>query len=175
MNMDKRHLAAAAALLAGSVTYNVWAFGTPEPQGETSEPAAAATVDEGSRPTRPIVAGGGLPPHVTRASEAAADVMLDRPPVWARDPFMGRPAAPTAADAPVAAAPAAVEADVTLDSVLYSSTRRLAMVNGRTVRIGEQVGGATVVDILPDAIVVESASGGIRTIRRRTPGMERAR
>lgn len=166
MNLDRRHLVGALALLAGSVTYNAWVFAGPE-SSIVAPATVTMTVNEGSA-VRQAPARVSVSPHGAHRPEAAADVMLDRPPVWTRDPFMGRPAAPLPAVVAPAAAPAPAEAQIVLDSVLYSSTRKLAMINGRTVRIGDRVGGTTVVDILPDAILVESASGGVRTIRRRT-------
>ena len=164
MTMDRRHLAVSLTLLAGSVVYNVWASATPV----DGPPPASPSVQP--RPLTPPAPAAGAPPPTSHASTTAADVMMERPPVWARDPFMGRgaplPAVPAISLAPAAAAPAD-EPALVLNSVLYSPARRIAMVNGRTVRVGGRIGGTTIVDILPDAIVVESASGEVRTIERR--------
>ena len=173
MKMDRRHLAVSLTLLAGSVVYNVWASATPV----DGPPPAVPSVQP--RPAAPPAPAAGAPPPVTsHRSTAAVDVMLERPPVWARDPFTGRGAPqlamPAISQLPAAAAPAA-EPELVLNSVLYSPARRLAMVNGRTVRVGGRIGGLTVVDILPDAIVVESASGEVRTIERRQAAAGRPR
>lgn len=175
MTLDRRHLAAALSLVAGGVVYNTWAFATTQ-----ADPSAAAAVLAASPSPDPIVSAGRPDPtHATAPfllpAEPAADVMIDAPPAWSRDPFMGHRAAPAPSVAPPAEPPPPREPDVVVNSILYSSTRRLAMVNGRTVRVGQRIGGVTVVDILPDAIVVELPSGDVRTIERRSAGDARGR
>jgi len=66
---------------------------------------------------------------------------------------------------PVLAAPP----DVTVESILYGSDRRLAIVDGRIVTIGDVVGRFRIVDITPTAVVVADAQGGIAqlTVGRR--------
>ena len=177
MRLDRRHLVGALALLAGSIVYNVWALATPDAAGGPTGAAVAATA---SAPAVPVPGEDASPR--TPSAEPAADVMLDSPPEWPRDPFRGA-AAPSSADpggpaeppptAPVAA-PAA-DPELVLTSVLYSSARKLAMVNGRTVGPGETVDGVTVVEIRPSAIVVQFPSGSVRTIERLTPGSQRRR
>jgi hypothetical protein len=48
-----------------------------------------------------------------------------------------------------------------------SPTRSVASVNGKIMRVGEAVGTSRIVEILPNAIVLESPSGVRRTIERR--------
>jgi hypothetical protein len=76
--------------------------------------------------------------------------------------------------APVTPAPV-VEADPVVASILYSTGRRLAVIDGRIVRPNERVGGATVVDILPKAVVLEFADGDRRTVALQAPTTGRSR
>jgi hypothetical protein len=176
MRLDKRHLAGALTLLGGSVVYNVWVLANPT-SGDARPPLAAVAPAE-----VPVVVTTMDRPAIARPAVAPPDVAFERPPVWPRDPFEGVQVEPppVASDpAPVRVLPAApepAEPELVLNSVLYSESRKLAMVNGRTVRIGQQIAGVTVLDIRPDAIVVRSLSGGVRTIERRAaaarPGRE---
>lgn len=73
------------------------------------------------------------------------------------------------ADAPMKPGPAEVRAqpDLAVSSILYSSQRRLAIVNGRIVRIGDRVGSSTILYIEPRAVVVQSDDGTKRTLEMR--------
>jgi len=73
------------------------------------------------------------------------------------------PAAPrteptTAARRPVA--PTALP-DATVESILYSPDRRLAIVDGRIMTIGDAVDGFRIVDITPTSVVVADGRGGV--------------
>lgn len=46
-----------------------------------------------------------------------------------------------------------------LQSVLIAPQRRLAVINGRTLAVGERIGDATVAAIQPHEVVVKRASG----------------
>jgi hypothetical protein len=166
MKLDKRHMAVALTLLVGSIVYNVWVFTRPRPRpaGE-STPALMAV--EGPAP-EPVVAAGGGAATIDPAKVApVADIVLDRAPSWPRNPFVG-PKSPVAAETvQTRVDEPTLEPELVLNSVLYSDTRRLAMVNGRRVRVGDVIGTARILDILPNAIVVESPLRGVRTVERR--------
>jgi len=76
---------------------------------------------------------------------------------WRRDPFLfGTKPAPIARPAvhtPVPARP-------TVRTILYSGRRRLAIVDGRIVGVGDAVGDYTVADIEKGAVVFTTPSGG---------------
>ena len=94
-----------------------------------------------------------------------ADVVLDQLPQWPRNPFENprRAVQPVVMDeTPVAAPPP--EPEVVVATILYSPERRLAMVNGRIAAVGDKVGSATIVEIQPKAIVIDSPTQGRRTI-----------
>lgn len=56
------------------------------------------------------------------------------------------------------------EPDLVVTSILYSVRRRLAIVNGRIVRVGDSIGSSTILYIEPRAVTVQSADGTKRTL-----------
>ena len=165
MKLDKRHLVAALALLVGSIVYNVWVF--TRPRGNASAagtPVAPITDTAALAAAAPVVAAPLNPSQVKPLPEVA----LDRLPEWRRNPF-ANPRLPEPAVSATAAEPAP-EADPVVATILYSSDRRLALVDGRIVRVGDRLGDATIVDIVPNAVIVESPARGRRSLSLRPPG-----
>ena len=146
---------ASVILLVGSVIYNIWVFTRPS----TRVGPASAPIDASFESTAPP------PPAAPQASPTSGaslpDVAIDRLPTWPRDPFTDLQAPP---EVVAVAAPPAPEPDPVVASILYSEARRFATINGRITRIGDQVGSYTLVDILPNAVVVESPLRGRRTL-----------
>jgi hypothetical protein len=167
VNVDKRHHAGALMLLVAAIAYNVWAFTRPSTSAAASRSVRVpAPVDALPAPT---VAGASAPaPSLDPAQiPPVPDVALDLSPQWPRNPFENprRVVLPAVIDAaPVAPPP---EPEVVVATILYSPQRRLAMVNGRIAAIGDKVGSATIVDIQPKAIVLDSPTQGRRTIALR--------
>lgn len=56
------------------------------------------------------------------------------------------------------------EPALVVGSILYSPQRRLAIVNGQIVRIGDRVGSSTILDIEPRAVIVVLADGTTRAL-----------
>lgn len=54
--------------------------------------------------------------------------------------------------------------DGSLGTILYGSDRKLAIVDGRIVQVGDDVRGARVVDILPDAVLFRDVQGRLRKL-----------
>jgi hypothetical protein len=166
VKLDKRHLIAALTLLVGSIIYNVWVFTRPArgtaPSGTPVVTFAEAPAPPGGAPA----ASGPLDPAQVKP---LPDVELDRLPGWPRNPFANlQPQEPVVVEA---AAPILVpEADPVVATILYSTDRRLAMVDGRIVRVGDKVGDATIVDIVPNAVIIESPDRGRRSLTLRPPG-----
>jgi hypothetical protein len=99
---------------------------------------------------------------------APPDVELARAPQWSRNPFQRAP--PFRVE--VVATPAIDiidEPDMVVASILHSPQRRLAVVNGRIVGAGDRVGGSTILEIQPRAIIVESSRGVRRTVELHFP------
>jgi hypothetical protein len=61
--------------------------------------------------------------------------------------------------------------DATLGTILYSADRRLAIVNGRIVGIGDEVNGARIVDITATSVLLRDARNRLRilTLGQGTP------
>jgi hypothetical protein len=164
VTLDRRHMAASLAVLGCAIAYNVWVF--TRPAGRDGGDAAPVEV------MSPAPSGTTGDAHAVldpARMPALADVRTDRIPEWPRDPFEDLQQAPPAAEpAPAAPAPA-VEAEPVVASILYSTGRRLAVIDGRIVRPGDRAGGATVVDILPKAVILERGDGDRRILELQAP------
>jgi len=79
-------------------------------------------------------------------------------PARAADVFDSLPDPTRPASASGESAPSVVQGLV-LQSVLIAPQRRLAVINGRTLAIGERFDGVTVIDIQPHEVVLKRASG----------------
>jgi len=163
MTLGRRHLMMTIPMFVAAMGYNLWYFakatdgvparGTqagPAPV-QAAGPAVAGETAEGLDPTQ-------IPP--------VPDVGLGTLPGWRRNPFVSaRQPATAAADAAVVdAAQPDAQPDIVVGAILVSADRRRARVNGQNVTVGDRIGGVTVVDIQPTAIVVESPTEGRRTI-----------
>ncbi|HET9466860.1 MAG TPA: hypothetical protein VFO48_00555 [Vicinamibacterales bacterium] len=89
-------------------------------------------------------------------------------PRWNRDPFVSKPQ--PAQEAAAAPPPAPV-----VHSILFSSGRRVAQVDGRIVRAGDRVGNSIVQSIERDAVIMADASGATRRIAIERPVIRVAR
>lgn len=170
MKLDKRHLIVSLALLIGSIIYNVWVFTRPA----AGRPGVTAGVAVDAAASAPASGTAGSAPVDPAQVKPPADVALDRLPAWPRDPFANpRPPQPLVVDTATAPEPAP-EPDPEVASILYATDRRLAMINGRVVRVGDTLAGSNVVDILPNAVIIESPERGRRTLALRPPGGRRS-
>jgi hypothetical protein len=163
VKLGKPHLIASLALLGGSVLYNAWVFSQPAKTSAGSRTVAPVQ----PLPDRPDRAGGGAAVDLTRLGAPPA-VALDEIPTWPRDPFTSTRSTPAVAPVVVAEQAPPPESDLVVGSILHSPERRLAIVNGHIVRVGDTIGTTRIVDILPRAIVVESPTRGRQTIELRT-------
>jgi len=164
MTVRRGHLVFALAALAAAVLYNVWYF--------VLRPAAPA----GSRPVieQPLpVSAGQVQPAAVVADPllipAPPPVDMASPPSWRRDPFLfgdeTRRVVRQAAPAPPLVEPA-------VRSILYSASRRLAVVDGRIVGVGDAAGDYTVVEIEQGAVVFAAPSGGRVRVPVHGPGTQ---
>jgi hypothetical protein len=164
MTLDKRHMAASLAVLGCAITYNVWVF---------ARPAARAAIDDGpgivASPSLAASGDSGAAAIDPTQVPALADVAAEREPTWPRDPFEDLQQVTIEPEPAQAAAAPAVEPDPIVASILYSPGRRLAVIDGRIVRPGDRAGGATVIEILPKAVVLERPDGDRRVVELRGP------
>jgi len=151
MTIRRSHLTLALAALAAALLYNVWYF--------VLRPAGS--VVSGPAPQPPLVRAAGS----ARPGELAVDPLtIPAPPVvdtasapsWRRDPFLFGDETRAVAR-PVVQAAAPIRPAVR--TILYSASRRLAIVDGRIVGVGDAVGDYTVVEIEKGAVVFAAPSG----------------
>jgi hypothetical protein len=57
--------------------------------------------------------------------------------------------------------------DGSLGTIVYAADRKLAIVDERIVQIGDEVRGARVVDITPDAVLFRDVQGRLRKLTLR--------
>lgn len=144
MKVQKKHLNIALLLLAVAV---LWALASyfkpsapPAPPRQTERPL----LDEGQRPRgdSEAIDPALIPPP--------PDVDMAQAPVWRRDPFLfGNESRDV-----LRAEPAHVSsADPVVRSILFSSARRVALVDNKIVGIGDTVGAFKVADIERTAVV----------------------
>jgi len=151
MTVRTSHLRLALIALGAAVLYNVWYFAlrpAPRLPGKTTVESPLLTVPAIS-PAAPAVLDPLAVPVPPRVEVSA-------PIAFVRDPFLfGDESRRTA----VPAVPPTNPADPVVRSILYSADRRLAIVDGRIVGIGEQIGSYTVSAIDRDAVVFTTAAG----------------
>lgn len=166
MKLDKRHLIGSVFLLGGSVVYNVWIF--TRPAGGSVKRTEPSSVETSLLPST----DEALPPAAdTTQLSTPPDPVLDRLPEWRRNPFVDRRREPVPVVERAAAQPPppTSAADPLPTSILYSPSRRLAIIDGRIVGVGDTVQGSRVVEILPNALVLESPARGRRRLEMRPP------
>jgi len=171
MKLGRPHLMASLVMVAASIAYNVWVFTRP---ARRSAPAASpAPLIDAVSASGPVVTGEESPVPIDPTTVAPPPhVDLSETPEWRRNPFAGGwQRQDGVAVAPVAHIEA--EPDLVVASILHSTDRRLAVVNGRIVRAGDRIGSSTIVDIQPRAIVVESSRGARRVLELRAPQIKR--
>ena len=100
-----------------------------------------------------------------RQAPRSAVVDVVTAPRWTRDPFASEPRAASSQPA------APREPDPVVTSILFSSGRRVAMVDGRIVRPGDRVRTGVVRDIEVDALVIVDAGGRARRVVIQRPVM----
>jgi hypothetical protein len=161
---NRKALVGSLALLVAAVFYNVWVFTRP---AETTTLRGAAPVD-----ALPTLGGAPAPAVDPLQIGAPPPVAMDAAPEWPRDPFANPYEAKPAVQAAAEPAPEP-EPEVTVATILYGADRRLAIVNGRIVRVGDRVGPSTVVEIQPRAIVLDGGPLGRRVVPLRMPGVGR--
>ena len=71
---------------------------------------------------------------------------------------------PPSSTAQVPPLPIRPQPEVMVESILYSSERQLAIIDGRIAGVGDRVGTLRVVAILPRAVVLESPTGERHTV-----------
>ena len=119
-------------------------------------PVPPAPVAVQSRPSPPP-AIAAAPPARPVVTEAPPRVVVQKPP----EPEPPRPASPRQ----VQQAPEVpIPFQGTLGTILYGADRKLAIVDGRIVQVGDDVGGAKVVEITPNSVLFRDRKGQLRRL-----------
>ena len=151
MTIRPAHLTFALAALAAAVLYNVWYFVL-----RPAEPAASRRAIEQPLVGAPGATPGGAAVRDPLSIPAPPAVDLASAPSWRRDPFLFGDESRTVARPVVRVAE---PARPSVRTILFSANRRLAIVDGRIVGVGDAVGAYTVADIEKGAVVFSAPSG----------------
>jgi hypothetical protein len=159
MKVQKHHLRIALRIalfvLVVAVLYNLSAYLRPAPRVLAPQPFQAPLIAASSGAT------GQIDPLSIRAPQ---DVDMARLPGFTRDPFLyGNESRQLVASAAVTVA----GPDPMVRSILFTTTRRLAIVDGKIVGVGDQVGRYKVVEIEQGAVVFGLAGGERRRVSLR--------
>jgi hypothetical protein len=155
MKIQRSHLHIALVVLAAAVLYNVWSFMTPASRTTGPQRLQPALETDAGRTT----AGADAIDPMTIPAPPAID--MSRAPLTARDPFLF---GDETRDVPLRTAQVAVTPDPLVRAVLFSATRRTAMLEHRMVSIGDSVGSLRVADIERDAVVFTTSTGERRRV-----------
>ncbi len=117
------------------------------------------------------------PPATTAARAMPPSVVLTPVPEPARLPSPREPATLPRSAPPVAAAPTVAPSvrrpppeevplpfEATLGTILYGADRKLAIIDGRIVQVGDDVRGARVVEITPNSVLFRDRQGRLRRL-----------
>jgi len=161
MKVQKSHLRLALFALGAAVLYNLWFFVLrpgPRVTGRTT-------------PEQPLLWAGaltpGAPAHLDPATiPAPPDVDMSAPPAFGRDPFLfgdeSRNITPVVVRQRSGPEPV-------VRSILFSSSRRLAIIDGHIVGVGDAVGTYTVSEIDQGAVVLTTPTGERRRVSVHAP------
>lgn len=133
------------------------------PPPPVSQPAPVARIETPPPTLQPAIeqlprtSALVLLPVPPAPSSVRSELLTDAPPT----PAARRPATPVR-PRPVNDTPLPFEAS--LGTILYSADRQLAIVDGRIVQVGDDVRGARVVDITPDAVLFRDVQGRLRRL-----------
>ncbi|MEK6631330.1 MAG: hypothetical protein AABY89_11405 [Acidobacteriota bacterium] len=164
MKIQRKHLQYALFALVAAVVYSAWSYLTPAARQATNRPVGQE---------QPLLAGMQQPTSPSDvvdplAIPAPPDVQMARTPSGGRDPFLfGN----ESRDMKVETV-RGVTSDPFVRSILFSATRRLALVENRMVGVGDTVGGFKVASIERDAVVFTTAGGERRRVSLHGPPPE---
>ena len=130
---------------------------TPSPESNSGLMRATVSLHVFQRPG--VVIPRQPKPHVVDVITA---------PQWNRNPFASKPR-------PTELVAAAAQPVPVVSSILFSSNRKVAHVDGRIVRVGDRVGTGVVQSIEHDAVIIAEASGAARRVALERPVIRMAR
>lgn len=155
-----------------------WRYVAPAKVTRTAAAVAKPRAEPPPAPSPQPVApappfGPAMPPPIVRAEPpvpAPLPTMLTSPAAQMRSvaPVSRRVVRDVVPPVPRPQPPSGHESiaafDAVLGTILYSSDRRLAIVDGRIVGLGDEVRGARVVEIGPSAVILRDGQGRLRRL-----------
>ena len=158
MNRERWLLICAVVLFSGAGLYYFYPrFAGRGPAGKQT--AARAAAEPVAQPVAPQAQQKAAPQSSTETG-GLREVIDEKTP-WGRNPFL------TEEEVARGNRPGT---ELTVKSIIAGRPRSVATIDGRTVLVGEMVGEETVVEIRPDAVVLES-EGRRRILRVREPSI----
>lgn len=158
MNRERSLLIGAIVLFCGSGLY--YFYPRLAGQGLAGKRTATRTAAESvAQPVAPQ-ARRAAAPQSSREAGGLREIVDEKTP-WGRNPFL------TEEEVARGSRPGT---ELTVKSIIAGRPRSVATIDGRTVLVGEMVGEETVVEIRPDAVVLES-EGRRRILRVREPSI----
>lgn len=138
-------------------------FPTPPPAPPAAPPLAPARPSPAAPSTPAVLAPASQKPAPSPPAPARA------PAVQERAPQPSGPGSPTPAARPAVAPirrpePPPIPFDAVLGTILFSPDRKLAIVNGRIVGIGDDVNGARITEITPTTVLLRDLQGRMRIL-----------
>ena len=167
---------ATGVAVAWRVQQSSWFQPSPAPVVQTT--AASPPPRRVSPPTPPrieeAVASEPQPAPFVRPAvqepSRTAPIVLTPVPAAARPPLSARfetARTPAVASTAAPAAETPLPFDGSLGTILYGADRKLAIVDERIVQVGDEIRGARVVDITPDAVLLRDVQGRLRKLTLR--------
>ncbi len=166
MKIQRKHLQYALFALVAAVVYSLWSYLIPVARQATNRPIGQE---------QPLLAGVQPPTSPSDvvdplAIPAPPEVQMARTPSGGRDPFLfGNESRDMKVET---AAVGVVTSDPFVRSILFSATRRLALVENRMVGVGDTVGAFKVASIERDAVVFTTPGGERRRVSLHGPPPE---
>jgi hypothetical protein len=137
----------------------------PPPQVIRPRAPQVARTEEPIPTPAPVVESRAAPPGVeARAGPPPIESRHEEPPRSARQAVVAAPSRVT----PPREMP--LPFDASLGTILYGPERRLAIIDGRIVQVGDQINGARVVDITSTDVFLRDGQGRLRQLALGLPG-----
>jgi len=132
----------------------------PEPNASV-RPAAPPVVPQAPRPTTEVA-----PPPLPIVRAEPRQLQPRPLPTEAKTPLPAGNQRQQAAErrTTVASPETPLPFDAALGTILYAPDRKLAIVDGRIVQVGDEVRGAQVVDITPTSVMLRDRQGRLRRL-----------
>ena len=166
MKLERRHLIIVIVILVLVVLWRITSSLTSRaaPAVQSQMPLISSANPQSAKAAAQPSTPAPAPGNDLTAIPAPPGVDLAAAPIFSGDPFLG-PGESRAVQVAQTTEPQPVGPDPVLRSILYSATRRMALVGNRIVKVGDAVSTGTIVEITRDAIVIRTPTGEMRRVQ----------